>query len=186
MQIFPASTADARAVAEIHVATWRAAYKCIIPADYLAGLSVDEREIFWREAISLGKTELAVAKEGAEVLGWVNFGACRDEDVSPNVAEIWAIYVSPQHWSKGVGRLLWHHTQSRLAKGDFETVSLWVLEANARAIHFYLKAGFMPEASSGKEFFLGGERMREVRYVAHLPLPSHIFETVPDADRDLV
>ena len=39
-----ATLADARAIAELHVASWRAAYVGILPPAYLEGLSVEERE----------------------------------------------------------------------------------------------------------------------------------------------
>ena len=34
---------DARAIAEVHVASWRWAYRGDLPAEFLDGLSVDDR-----------------------------------------------------------------------------------------------------------------------------------------------
>jgi hypothetical protein len=38
---------DARSVAEVHVASWRHAYRGLLPDDYLERLSVDDREAMW-------------------------------------------------------------------------------------------------------------------------------------------
>jgi hypothetical protein len=50
VSIAAASTTDCRAVAQIHVDAWRVAYDGIVPSDYLAALSVDQREAMWRTA----------------------------------------------------------------------------------------------------------------------------------------
>jgi hypothetical protein len=44
VEVAQANLEYARSVAEIHVEAWRAAYAGIVPADYLAALSVDKRE----------------------------------------------------------------------------------------------------------------------------------------------
>ncbi|HEY8908499.1 MAG TPA: GNAT family N-acetyltransferase [Rhodoferax sp.] len=168
MQICFASIEDARPIAEIHVATWKAAYAGIVPADFLAGLSVEKRESYWREQIPLGHQKIAVAKLGTRVVGWIAYGASRDDDADSGAAEIWAIYVSPEFWSGGVGRNLWLYSQSHLATEGYRSVSLWVLAANSRAINFYRKAGFVPDSSGNKEFEIGGTPLKDVRYVTDL------------------
>ena len=40
----PAVARDAKAIAEIHVATWQAAYKDLMPEDYLELMTVDKRQ----------------------------------------------------------------------------------------------------------------------------------------------
>jgi len=164
MQITPAMLEDARQVAEIHVTTWQSAYQGIVPAEYLASLSVEKREAMWRECIAKGVPELLVAKVEGRMVGWVAFGPCRDEGSPPDSAEVWAIYVAPSSWSSGVGRMLWHRSQARMLEQGFRTVSAWVFTQNARAIRFYRAAGFAADSSSVKEFELGGGQMQEIRY----------------------
>jgi hypothetical protein len=43
-----ATPEDARAIAEVHVKSWRAAYRDLLPQDFLQGLSVDRREQQWQ------------------------------------------------------------------------------------------------------------------------------------------
>ena len=168
MHITPARLEDARQVAEIHVTTWQAAYQGILPAEYLASLSVDQREAMWRESIAKGLPELLVAKVDGGVVGWVAFGPRRDEGSPPDSAEVWAIYVAPSSWSSGVGRMLWRRAQARMLEQGFKTVRAWVFTQNARAIRFYRAAGFAPDLSSVKEFELGGEQVSEIRYARAL------------------
>jgi hypothetical protein len=44
-----ATPGDARAIATIHVEAWRAAYRGIVPDEYLDSLSIDGRESTWRQ-----------------------------------------------------------------------------------------------------------------------------------------
>ena len=168
MRISEATVDDSRAVAEIHVAAWRSAYAGLMPAEYLAGLSVDTREAVWRAELSRSPQRVALVKADERVLGWIFWGASRDKDVDPSTAEIWAINVSPDCWSRGVGRLLILHARSYLAKAGYQAVNLWVLERNVRAIGFYRKMGFAPDTMNPKLIEIGGAPLIEIRYVVPL------------------
>ncbi|HEY9239615.1 MAG TPA: GNAT family N-acetyltransferase [Burkholderiaceae bacterium] len=168
MRIEPAAADDARAVAQVQVDAWRAAYVGIVPDAYLAAMSVDEREAMWREAITAGQPELLVARLADRVIGWVSFGASRGKEAPPDEGEVWAIYLDPQHVSTGAGRALWTAARRRLAERGFKSVILWVLAGNARAIRFYEKAGFSLDAGSAQHFTIDGREIEELRYVATL------------------
>ena len=122
----------------------------------------------WRESISRGSPELVVAKENGQVVGFISFGACRDAGVPGSVAEIWALYVLPDQWSRGVGRRLWLHARERLLQLGYESVTLWLFAENARAIHFYCTAGFVLDPVGTQETVLRGKQLQEVRYVFEL------------------
>lgn len=168
MQIVHAAPEDARAVAEIHVDTWRAAYASILSAEFLAALSVERREALWAQCIAAGRPELLVAKANNAVQGWVSFGASRDEGALASEAEVWAIYVAPSQWSTGTGRLLWLAAKQRMLSQGFVSCCLWVFPQNARAIKFYQAAGFVADSTPPKSFELGGQQHQEVRYVCNL------------------
>ena len=163
-----ASPENCRAVAQIHVDAWRAAYDGIVPSDYLATLSVDQREIMWRTAVERGTPRVLVARTDESVVGWVAYGPCRDDGAGPDVGEIWAIYVAPTAWSTGIGRTLWKAACRDLQEQNCRSVTLWVIRGNARAIRFYERCGFAIEADSAKEFELGGAQITEVRLVAKI------------------
>ena len=163
--IEPATLLDARRVAEVHVQAWQAAYVGIVPDEHLASLSINQRETMWREAIEKQVPELLVARVDGGLAGWVAFGASRDKDALPGRGEVWALYLDPAHWSRGVGRELWRRAHERLLDRGFTSISLWVLAENARAIKFYESAGFAAEPGSAKVFELGGRPVQELRYV---------------------
>jgi ribosomal protein S18 acetylase RimI-like enzyme len=165
MRVEPAAPEDARAIATVHVASWKRAYKDLLPAEYLASLSVAQREAVWRESLEKKSPLLLVARGNGEVAGFVAYGPSRDAGAPASRAEVWALYLAPTAWSRGVGRMLWLAARERILLQGFDTISLWVIAANERAIRFYLAAGFKPEPDSLKEFELGGVTLQEVRYV---------------------
>jgi ribosomal protein S18 acetylase RimI-like enzyme len=171
MEVSAASPEDCEAVAQVHVAGWQAAYANILDPAFLASLSIERRAESWRRVLAEGKSELLVGRVGSSVVGFASFGPSRDADAPAGRGELWALYLDPQAWSTGVGRTLWLAARERLLSLRFSSVSLWVLERNARAIRFYCAAGFTIEAGSEKEFELGGTKVREVRMVA--PLQPH-------------
>ena len=168
MQISAPIPEDSCAIARAQVRSWQAAYEGLLPPEYLAGLSVEQRETLWREFISRGEPQLLIARDGECIVGFIAFGRCRDEDAEASQAEIWAIYVVPSHWSQGLGARLWRQSRRRLEEQRYETVSLWVLTGNTRAIQFYAGVGFEPDEASRKEVVIGGRALEEIRYRAWL------------------
>ena len=63
----PAAPRDAKAIAEIHVATWQAAYQGLLPDDVLKAMTVAKRLAYWKEAIEYSDPQLLVATEGDTV-----------------------------------------------------------------------------------------------------------------------
>lgn len=168
MQIEQATLNDARAVAEIHVATWRDAYEGIVPAEHFATKTVASREAMWRETIIKGTPTLYVAKLDAKVVGWVSFGPSREKDATKFDAEIWAIYVASSCWSKGLGKALWLKAQSILKENGFQRICLWVLAENSRAIKFYHKMGFATTPIADKEVVMSGKKLKEICLVTEI------------------
>jgi 2-amino-4-hydroxy-6-hydroxymethyldihydropteridine diphosphokinase len=164
IEIAKANLEDARAIAETQVLSWQHAYAELMPGDYLASLSVSAREDIWRAAITKGTPELLLAKTDGVISGFSAFGPSRDPDAAPQTAELMSIYLAPSSWSQGIGRALWLACQARTEALGFQRVTLWVLVNNSRAIKFYEAAGFRAEASSVKQFELGGVTLQEVRY----------------------
>jgi ribosomal protein S18 acetylase RimI-like enzyme len=172
VRIAPASSADCRAVAQIHVDAWRAAYVGILSDEFLAALSVDQRETMWQEAVTRGSPVVLVAKVAGVVTGWVAFGSSRDERAPADRGEVWAIYVAPVAWSLGVGRGLLMEAMRAMAQCGYREASLWVMRDNARAVRFYSRVGMTEDPASEKYFELGGHRVKEVRYFTPLPLET--------------
>ena len=158
-----ATVDDAGAIAAIHVHAWRAAYRGILPSAFLEALSVEARERGWRQNLERPSAETWVADDGGELVGWVSAGRSRDSDVSRTMAEVWAIYVAPPHWRRGVGKRLWHEAEEQLSGAGFDVVSLWVLKQNVQAIAFYETRGLAVDSGVERTVALGGAELVEIR-----------------------
>ncbi|MBK9741008.1 MAG: GNAT family N-acetyltransferase [Actinobacteria bacterium] len=140
MEVRPAVPGDAEAIARVHVATWQAAYRGLLPDAFLDGLRWEDRLARWTAALSTpGPTEggaWVAVENGTEIRGFVEWGPARDEDLGAAGNEVYAIYVAPTAWRSGVGAaLLGVVPTSRDAV-------LWVLAGNVRALAFYRRHGF--------------------------------------------
>lgn len=163
-----AEIADSDGIAEVHVQSWKATYRGLIPDFILDTLSIERRRTLWENIISVGKSTTLVLELNGIVAGFVNFGSTRDSDKNPEIsAEITAIYLSPYCWRQGLGRQLCEVAIAHIACLSFQEVTLWVLDGNERAIRFYQRMGFYPDGSKKldqrKELPLN-----EVRYVLQL------------------
>jgi hypothetical protein len=73
IRVHSAGAADAAEIARVHVASWRAAYRGIVPDRFLDGLDTGERERSWRQALTdqQGEQLTLCAHIGNELGGWV-------------------------------------------------------------------------------------------------------------------
>ena len=168
--IAAAHFSDIDAIAAIHVRSWQEAYAGLMPAEYLANLSLENRIQQWNQTLSEGKSTVLLAKLAGETVAWICFGPTRDSDAPANCAEIYAIYSLAAHHGNGLGRALWLACKAQLQAQAYTRVTLWVIADNARARRFYAAAGFSLEENSNTEFSLAGARLWEVRYGLDLSL----------------
>lgn len=148
--IRPAVPEDAPEIARIHVETWRTAYGGIIPASFLASLSLENRKAMWTRALAEGRSILLVDAEEERMTGWVSAGPSRDAS-HPSESEIYALYVLPSHWGRGIGHRLSQAVEAALPPS--QPISLWVLAGNERAIRFYERAGYVFDGRTKEERF---------------------------------
>jgi GNAT superfamily N-acetyltransferase len=160
-----ATAEDARAVAEIHVAGWRWAYKGLVPDGLLDSLSVERREDMWRGGIAraIPGWALFVADRDGEVLGFAGCGPCGDDDAGELTGEVYAIYLQPDVVGTGVGRTLFAQATEHLRAFGFQRATLWVLANNDRTRRFYEIAGWTPDGTEKVQAWNGHELL-EVRY----------------------
>lgn len=165
MQVLPATPADAPDIARVSVLGWQVAYRDLMPADYLAGLSVERRSATWRHTVELGRDHVLVARaDDGRVLGFSCCATARDEDTPPATAELIALYLDPAAWRQGHGRRLWQASRDDMLARQFTSMRLWVLAGNARAIAFYRSVGFSAEPGRVKTVVLGGALIDEQRF----------------------
>ncbi|MET9517565.1 GNAT family N-acetyltransferase [Streptomyces sp. NPDC002994] len=160
---------DCEAVARVRVRGWRAAYAGMMPQAYLDAMCVEEdaarRRAHLAEGDGAGRN--VVAERDGQVIGWGCYGAYR-EDGSPTAdAELYALYVLPEHHGNGAGRALAAELLARAAADGHPRMLLWVLTENARARRFYEKAGFAPDGAEA-HFDVHGVAVAETRYARRL------------------
>ncbi|MBU2410440.1 MAG: GNAT family N-acetyltransferase, partial [Gammaproteobacteria bacterium] len=154
---------DAKAIAEVHAASARAAYTDILPEDQLRALAPVTREAKWREAIEYNEPQVRVATLDGAVVGFVGFDRSRDPKTPSTTGEIWSIYLLPEHWGKGVGVALWDAARDGLEEEGCTVVTIWVPLRNERALRFHELAGFKRELKTAKTTALGGVKIEEIR-----------------------
>ncbi|MGP8000737.1 MAG: N-acetyltransferase family protein [Streptosporangiaceae bacterium] len=158
---------DAEEVERLRVAGWQTAYRGILPDGYLDRLRVDgerrRRHMTERAASARPAGVESVATAAGAIVGWVAGGLCRDADrPGPGHGEIYAIYVRPEWWGRGAGRLLMAHAVRALTAAGCTDITLWVLAANQRARRFYQAAGFRPDGT--RQLRDRGAPVPELRY----------------------
>jgi ribosomal protein S18 acetylase RimI-like enzyme len=143
MQIRTASESDTEAITEVHIAAMCEAYSDLLPAEELARIDARDRANRWRDHLAEGSSVTLLAEVDGRIAGFVDLGACRDEDMSPEtVGEVTAIYVRPEAWGQGIGEALMREAMARLRNGGSVEVALWVIQGNRRAVGFYERLGF--------------------------------------------
>ncbi len=167
MLIREAEPEDAMAVARVHVRSWQAAYRGLIPDDFLGGLRAEDRA----QRYDFGdldplKPKTLVALEGTAILGFATISPSRDEDLG-GYGELCALYADPEHWGRGVGAALVREARARLVARGFKNALLWLLEGNVRAGRFYEIDGWMPDGQR-RNADVWGVRLDEVRMVRRL------------------
>jgi GNAT superfamily N-acetyltransferase len=139
---------DAAGIARVHLQAWRESYAHLLPAEALASLQQGPREAKWREIMAAGTSEVWVACEGADIVGWASAGAGRDGD-GPRPRELEGIYVLASSYGSGAGQLLLD-----AAVGDAGAY-LWIAEDNPRAFAFYRRNGFAPDGAAAAHELIG-------------------------------
>lgn len=137
LRLRSARAADAAAIAALHVASWRDAYRGILDPAFLAGPVEQALEEHWQAALATRRRHVVVmlATAGREVAGFV---AAMREGARCHVDNL---HVRPGMRGAGIGRALLGFAAKRLADQGAESADLWVFAGNAGAIRFYTGLG---------------------------------------------
>ena len=131
----------------VHCTSWQKAYRGIVSDRYLDTMTVEATTARARQY----PENTLVAKDKEKVVGFAVYGPSRDEDL-PDAGEVIALYVLSDYYGKKIGYRLMNEAVLRLK--DYNTVFVWVLEENERAISFYHKYGYEFDGCK-KEWTLG-------------------------------
>ena len=174
-----ASAADAAQIAAVMRDSWFAAYDGIIATAIIDRVTAPDGGARVRQSFRLRPWQRMIAAVApgdadADIVGYASYGPERDVLGAPwphpltpagsdgLVAELYALYVHPAWWSTGTGRALMDEVLAKVRAAGYACITLWVLEANARARRFYQRAGFAPDGARHVLDDLGG--VTEIRY----------------------
>lgn len=135
-------------MAALHTATWREAYRGLVPESYLSQLDPQRSADRFCAFIGSGQAESYLIEQDGTTVGFLTIGPCRDDDLAgKGVGEIWGIYVAPAHWRRGIGARACGRAEEILRARGFEAIVLWAFEGNAAARRFYEAMGYRPDGS---------------------------------------
>jgi GNAT superfamily N-acetyltransferase len=163
MNIRRAQPEDARELAQVHVDSWQAAYRGVVPDSFLQSFTYQRREDAFRKALLAGQEETYLLEEDDRPVAILTIGASRDADLDAGrVGELWGIYITPDRWRRGIGTGLVREAERMLRSRGYSEIVLWVLEGNADARRFYEAMGFAPDGAS--KIVQLGVPLKAVRY----------------------
>ena len=137
IRIRVAEPADAAGVASVHDAAWMEAYRGIIPGAHLERMVQRRGRAWWANAIARG-SRIAVLDFNDCIAGYASYGRNRATSL-PYRGEIFELYLLPEYQGLGFGRRLFSAAQRELANHGLNSLVIWSLADNDRAVRFYEK-----------------------------------------------
>ncbi len=163
VRIREANVPDAAAIAKVHVDSWRTTYTGVVPDEYLAQLSYEQRGQVWRDILSTrGAKEfvyVAVA-ESSNIIGFASGGPERSGNPVYK-GELYVIYLLEGYQLKGIGGQMVQIIAKRLMQEGLHSWLVWVLASNPSR-DFYSALG--GQRVYEKEITIGEARLVEVAY----------------------
>lgn len=159
---------DAGAIAAIHAASWRVAYRGILNDSYLDGDVVADRNAHWQKRLDHPAPGqfVEIACEGQDPVGFICAFAKHDPRYG---ALIDNVHVLASHAGLGIGTALLSHAFQWLAERDERLgVYLWAYEKNSGARRLYERLGAVHVETISKPN-PGGGHGQSCRYVWDQP-----------------
>jgi len=166
-----ATTDDVAAIAGLHVRTWQAAYRGLLPDAALGAMTPAQRRPMWQQILGAAPRghSVLVAIRDETLVGFASLGPANPAATAIPVFELYALYVEPSAQRQGTGSLLLLEAEDAMHRAGAIHGQLWVLDGNERAQRFYGSHGWRPDDGVSKEDVLFGVPVREVRYGKSLP-----------------
>ncbi len=159
-----AKPSDARAIARIHVETWRTTYPGMLPDRALIDMNIDGKARSWRSMLehpdAAGSVLVAEESEEGSTIGFASAARNR-QGALPFAGEVQTLYVLPDWQNQGIGRVLLEGCFARLRERGLESAVVWVLADNP-ARFFYERMG--GKRAGERDETLWGATLHEIAY----------------------
>jgi L-amino acid N-acyltransferase YncA len=169
VSVRPARPDDAAEIGRLQVDTWRTAYKTILPAPVLDGLSANDAGTTWAAAIAAPPSShhhVLVAQEQEWCVGFAAFGPADElEDGDPEPAttvSLAPILVEPRWGRRGHGSRLLAATVDHARADGMTRAVAWIPEADAATRAFLESAGWAQDGLV-RALDTGAGELREIR-----------------------
>ena len=150
-------------VERLRTLCWKSTYKGIIEQNYIDQQIPENARPFRDNMIRQGDFNNLIATENDVVIGFADSGLLRGSFSDENLAEIYALYVHPNHQKKGIGRQLLENHIKILNQQGYIKALIWTLKDNISARKFYECSGGILEDE--KIFEIGEQSIMQVMYV---------------------
>lgn len=121
--------------AYVHYKSWHETYPDLVEPEYMKTITLEQCDKIAHRWLD----NILVAKVNGKVVGFVGYGAYRDDTLVEH-GEIFAIYVLAEYHGKKIGYELMNSAFEKLS--DYKKIAVWVLKGNDKAIKFYERYGF--------------------------------------------
>jgi ribosomal protein S18 acetylase RimI-like enzyme len=138
----PATPADAPAIAALHLAVWRDAYRTLAPPAVVERLDLAHRLARWAEYLADGAEAriVLVAVLAGRIVGFVYAGPPSHPSLGTR-GEVKHLYVDRACARRGIGRALLTAAADALRQRGYAGVALGVVVGNDPAVAFYRALG---------------------------------------------
>ncbi len=173
----PARPGDAAEIARVQLATWRIAYRRLLPRHILDEITESFLQERWLEAVTAppsAQHRVLVAIEQAAQEYVVGFLASEPFEDDPGVASITEMLIEPRWGRRGHGSRLLAASVDLWREDGFTSASAWTFEQDVATQKFLTSAGWAPD---------GMTRALDVDDLLVPQIHLHVsLEKVPEAD----
>ena len=162
-----ARPSDARAIAEVSVASRRWSYRHQLGEGDLDALSVEKTTADFAQGLDELPDGAAVfvGERAARVVGYAYVLPSPDDDVPAGTSELGSIYVTEDVAGTGVAQALLEASVGHARARGHDLLTLWVRPENGRARRFYEKYSLQPDGRErSRPHDLLPIEMHEIRY----------------------
>lgn len=134
---------DEKVLAYIQTESWKAAFADILsPAELERCTNLEMAEQMYHSVLRRDGCSMAIEFVGNQPHCIAAWGKNRC-DLGDSVGELICIHSLQNNWAKGYGSVMMEYVLAQLRQEQYESVILWVFDANVRARRFYEKHGFV-------------------------------------------